>query len=301
MRNNLSILIPVYREDCTRQVEALWRLCCKACGQHPGFRFELIAGDDGSGDEQALEVNRRINELSGCRFVAFEENRGAAAMRNHLARMAQYEWLLFLDCDMQLPDEQYIERFLQAPAVPLVNGGVRIAQQTGDMKHNLRYQYESRHEAEHTAEERQKEPYQSFRSTNFVIRRDTMLRCPFDESFKKSGYEDVALGRSLSHAGVELLNIDNALVMTQFEDNPAYMDKIDRSMRTLASHRDTLRGYSGLLDLVEGMPRWVAWMVSAAHRRVGPLLRSNLAGARPSLRWFNIYRVGLLTTLVHGS
>lgn len=301
MRNELSILIPVYREDCTQQVEALWRLCRNVCEHHHDFRFELIAGDDGSGDELSVAANQRINTLSGCRFIAFEENRGAAAMRNQLARMAQYGWLLFLDCDMQLPDEQYIERFLQAPDAQLVNGGIRIAPQEGNAAHNLRYQYESRHEAEHTAERRQQNPYLSFRSTNFMVSRETMLRCPFDESFKKSGYEDVALGRSLAEAGVDLLNIDNALVMTQFEDNAAYMDKIDRSMHTLADHRDTLRGYSNLLSLAEGMPRWMAWLVTAAHRCVGHLLRRNLAGTRPCLKLFNVYRVGLLTTLVHNS
>ena len=299
MRNELSILIPVYREDCTRQVEALWRLCHEASACHQGFRFEVIVGDDGSGDSTSVAANRRINMLPGCRFIAFSENRGAAAMRNLLARMASHEWLLFLDCDMQLPDNQYLERFLQAPDAPLVNGGIRIARQSGAASHNLRYLYESRHEGEHTAEQRQKRPYQSFRSTNFMVRRDVMLRCPFDENFKKSGYEDVALGRSLAVAGIQLQNIDNPLVMTAFEDNAAYMDKIDRSMHTLVEHRDTLRGYSGLLDLVERMPRWMGRAVAAVHGRVGPLLRRNLAGRRPTLLWFNAYRVGMLTTLIY--
>jgi glycosyltransferase involved in cell wall biosynthesis len=257
-------------------------------------------GDDGSGDEASVTANQRINQLSGCRFIAFEENRGAAAMRNLLARMASYEWLLFLDCDMQLPDDQYVERFLQAPDASLVNGGIRIARQEGELQHNLRYMYESRHEAEHTAEERQKKPYQSFRSTNFMVQRSLMLRCPFDESFRKSGYEDVALGRSLSFAVVDLLNIDNPLVMTKFENNAAYMDKIDRSMHTLSEHRDTLRGYSGLLSLVEGMPRWMGLVVGTVHKRLGHLLRRNLAGTHPCLRLFNAYRVGLLATLIHG-
>lgn len=299
MRNELSILIPVYREDCTRQVETLWRLCNKAGQLHRGFRFEIIVGDDGSSDETTVTANRRINEFSGCRFVAFEENRGAAAMRNLLARMACYEWLLYLDSDMQLPDEQYVERYLQAPEAALVNGGIRIAPQRDEAARNLRYQYERKHEAEHDAQHRQQTPYLSFRSTNFLISRETMLRCPFDESFKKSGYEDVALGRSLSVAGVDLLNIDNPLVMTDFETNSAYMNKIDRSLQILVEHRDVLRGYSGLLSVAEGMPRVLAWCLRLCHRCIGPALRRNLAGENPSLYLFNIYRVGQLVTILN--
>ena len=49
---------------------------------------------------------------------------GRAAVRNRLAQAAQYEWLLLLDSDSQLPDIQFLARYAASrpEALVLVGG-----------------------------------------------------------------------------------------------------------------------------------------------------------------------------------
>ena len=69
-------------------------------------------------------------------------------------------------------------------------------------------------ERSHYPAKRQKQRYQEFRSTNFMIRRDVFLQNPFDERFTKSGYEDVLFGKHLKHSNAAILHIDNPVTMT---------------------------------------------------------------------------------------
>jgi hypothetical protein len=216
-------------------------------------------------------------------------------MRNFLARESKYRWLLFLDCDMDIEDDQFIRRYLQGDHRGVVNGGIAIGM--GD-KGNLRFLYETESAPRHTASERNKRPYQSFRSANFLIEREVMLDCPFDERFKKSGYEDVMLGKQLRKKSVKILHIDNPNVMTDFESNPAYVSKIERSLRTLYQFRDELRGYSQLLTLAGGIHLApVRSAIRLWHRLFGSLERRNLCGNHPSLRLFKLYKLGYFMTI----
>lgn len=291
MKSELSILIPVYNGDCRRQVEALSRQA-EAIG---GLRYEIIVADDGSPDRSCVESCREVEHWPHCRFIDRGVNSGSAATRNFLARESKYKWLLFLDCDMEIECDRFILRYLEGDHQGVVNGGIAIG--AGD-KSNLRYLYETERAPHHTAEERNKRPYQSFRSANFLIEREVMLRCPFDERFKKSGYEDVMLGKQLRRKSVRMLHIDNPNVMTDFEDNSAYVSKIERSLRTLHQFRDELRGYSKLLTLVGGIHLApVRWTISLWHLLFGSLERRLLCSSHPSLTLFKLYKLGYYLSL----
>lgn len=291
MKSELSILIPVYNGDCRRQVEVLSGQA-EAIG---GLRYEIIVADDGSPDRSCVELCREVERWPHCRFIDRGVNSGSAATRNFLARESKYKWLLFLDCDMEIESDRFILRYLEGDHQGVVNGGIAIG--AGD-KSNLRYLYETESAPHHTAEERNKRPYQSFRSANFLIERKVMLDCPFDERFKKSGYEDVMLGKQLRKKSVRMLHIDNPNVMTDFESNSAYVSKIERSLRTLCQFRDELRGYSQLLTLVGGIHLApVRWVIRLWHRLFGALERRNLCGSHPSLRVFKLYKLGYFMTI----
>jgi cellulose synthase/poly-beta-1,6-N-acetylglucosamine synthase-like glycosyltransferase len=45
-------------------------------------------------------------------FKELDRNIGRARIRNRLADMAKYSTLLFMDCDSQVSDDQYINRYI---------------------------------------------------------------------------------------------------------------------------------------------------------------------------------------------
>lgn len=287
-KNELSILIPTYNTVCIGFVRQL-----QAIAEEAGIVYEIIVADDASTDRSCVEQNSLLNELEHCLYIIKEVNTGAAATRNFLARQSRYPWLLFLDCDMRLPDHRLFTRYLAPIDAPVVMGGISFGGDPDQSGANLRYLYETAEAPSHTAEKRQLRPYQSFRSCNFLIRRDTMLSCPFDERFKGSGYEDVMFGKQLKTAHIAIAHIDNPVLMTDYETNEDYVAKVERSLNTLHEFRHDLKGYSRLLTLADGIHiGLVRRCITLAHRLFGSMMRRNLCGHHPSLTIFKLYKLG---------
>jgi glycosyltransferase involved in cell wall biosynthesis len=258
--------------------------------------YEILVADDASPDQDAIRINRAINELPHCRYIVKEQNSGSAATRNYLGARSRYHWLLFMDCDIDIPDDRFLERYVKDEHEGVVNGGICIADDDRQ-RHNLRYLYEKNAEPAHSAEKRQADRYHEFRSTNFMIEREAFEACPFDERFKRSGYEDVLFGKTLKQQGVSITHIDNPVMMTEFESNPDYVKKIERSLQTLYTFRNELRGYSRILTFDTGIHIGaVRGMIRLWHRLFGALERRNLCSERPCLKVFNIYRMGYYLT-----
>ena len=259
--------------------------------------YEILVADDASPDKDAIERNQAINTLPHCRYIVKEQNTGAADTRNFLGRNSRYRWLLFMDCDIVIPDGHFLERYVTDGHEGVVNGGICIVD-NNSLRHNLRYLYEKSAEPTHTAERRQSNRYHEFRSTNFLIDREVFKASPFDERFTRSGYEDVLFGKILKQRKVPITHIDNPVMMTSFETNPDYVTKIERSMRTLHTFRQELKGYSRILTFDSGIhiPA-IRSLIRLWHRAFGSWERRNLCGANPILRVFALYRLGYYLTI----
>ena len=258
----LSILIPIYNSVCVNQVKEL-----SAQAQKLNVDYEIIVADDASPLKDATQGNEVINDMPNCQYIIKPTNTGSAATRNFLAAKSRYPWLLFIDCDVEISTPSFLYTYLLYidKDYDVINGGIAVADNPL-MNSNLRYIYEKRAEADHTAARRQKQRYQEFRSTNFMIRRDVFLQNPFDERFTKSGYEDVLFGKHLKLNGISILHIDNPVTMTEFETNPDYVLKTERNLRTLYQFRSDLRGYSRLLTLVSGIHiSAILWLMRLWH------------------------------------
>lgn len=293
MKHELSVLIPTYNGDCRQQVTLL----CRQAQQLPGLKYEIIVADDGSTDRRMAELCREVEQLPGCRFIDRGVNSGRAAIRNFLAREAQYEWLLFMDCDMSIPSPDFVRNFLDCQAHDMVYGGYIVGE--GE-KSNLRYRYEKACEPQHRAEKRREHPFLHFHTCNFMVRREVMLAHPFDERFRHYGYEDVLFGRQLREAGISISHIDNPAGFFCFEDNAHFVSKTEEGLRTLYEFRDDLRGYSQMLTAVEGgiIGRLQA-PIRLWHRLFGQLERRNLCGPHPSLHVFKLYKLGYYLSINH--
>ncbi|MDE5949125.1 MAG: glycosyltransferase [Prevotella sp.] len=291
----ISILLPVYNHVCISLVRELHQQA-EACG----VVHEIIVADDGSTDTTKIEANRDIGDIPCCTYIVRETNAGRAAIRNFLARSAVSEWLLFLDCDVDLPDADFIRRYVDAAGEDVIDGGVCTDRDTVRWQGNLRFAYERASEPRHVAIERAAMPYRCFRTTNFMVRRAVILAYPFDERFRFYGYEDVLFGKRLKEERCTIRHIDNPVVIGEMEPNGIFLEKTEEALRTLYMFRDELRGYSDLLDLAERLCRFIpGWLLHMFYSLVGPLLRRNLIGGHPNLTAFGLYRLGYYLSLTN--
>ena len=294
-KKELSILIPNYNNVCVELVTVLQQQA-----EALGIDYEIIVADDASPQKDTIPQNQPINDLPHCQYIIKETNTGSAATRNYLGEQSQYHWLLFLDCDIIIPNDHFLERYMSDTHAGVVNGGICIVDDD-TLSHNLRYIYEKDAEPAHTAEKRQANKYHEFRSTNFMIEREVFEACPFDERFTRSGYEEVLFGKMLKQQQIPVTHIDNPVMMTKFETNPDYVTKIERSTRTLHTFRNELRGYSRILTFDSGIHiSAVRWIIRLWHRIFGNMERRNLCGSRPILKLFALYRLGYYLALPKG-
>jgi len=288
----LSILIPTYNDLCVKLVSDL-----RQQAETSGIMYEILVGDDGSTDANVVKENRQIELWEHCRYLIQSQNIGRSAIRNYLANEAQYDHLLFIDSDMTMVRTDFINKYIQTE-VDVIDGGVSIGGDAETLKGNLRYLYEKSSEHEHTADMRQKNPYQDFHTANFLIRRDLMLSHPFDERFRYYGYEDVLFGKQLHADHITITHIDNPMGFCTFESNPDFVCKTEEGLRTLHLFRDELRGYSRLLTFINGIHiSLILVAIRLFHCIFGRLIRHNLCGSHPSLRLFSLYKLGYFLNL----
>ena len=283
----LSILIPTYNDLCVDLVQALQQQATLLA-----IDYEIIVADDGSTCSEVITANRAINQLSHCRLLECQKNSGRAAIRNFLIHQAQYEWLLFIDSDMVVCREDFIQQYINTDG-DVIYGGIVVRSVD---KHNLRALYEKSREDQHTLERRQQSPYHDFHTANFMVHRDIMQKHPFDERFRYYGYEDVLLGKHLQQDNITIHHIDNPLSFEIYETNEAFVRKTEEGLHTLHQFREELRSYSRLLDFVEQHPV-IVMLVRLWHRMTAKWERRHLCGNTPNLTIFSLYRLGYYLTL----
>lgn len=294
MIHEISILIPTYNDNCTNVVKQLHEQA-ETIG---GLKYEILVGDDGSTNQSVLNANSAINSLSNCRYIINSTNRGRAAIRNSLAEMAAFNWLLFIDCEVNCP-AGFLQTYLKIPeTTEVAYGGVAIGGNPEKWKNNLRYKYERKEEKKHAVDVRLKRPAYSFRTTNFIIRKDIILHHPFCEKIKTYGYEDVLFGKSLMYAGVHIHHIDNPVEMYHYEDNDTYIRKMEEALNTLRTFQNELIGFSPLLGLEQTLNIIkVSSVIRLLFSLISKYLRHNLCSNNPSLLFFKAYKLGFFLSI----
>lgn len=285
---SLSILIPTYNNRCLELVRDL-----QEQAEEAGIDYEIVVADDGSSDQDAIAANRDINSLPGCRLDEQPENMGRARIRNHLARQARHEYLLFIDSDMKVKSSHFLRRYLECCPAPVADGGIVVGGDPHLLRNNLRYRYEKAAEKRFTAERRQQAPHHNLHTANLLVRRDIMAAHPFDSRFRHYGYEDVLFGKHLQKSDIPVVHIDNPLGFETFETNAEFVGKCEEALRTLYEFRDSLRGFSSMLSTAESRTvRMVTPLIRLWHAAWGKRERSSLCGNHPSLLVLKIYKLG---------
>lgn len=300
---DLSILLPSYNNVCVPLVQALQRQADALRGKlDKPFRYEIIVADDGSTDAACIDTNRVIGDMLHCRYLRMKQNVGRAQIRNVLISESSGDYVLLIDSDLFLCDDNYLYKYATSTA-DVVYGGTRIGGEglamvdneanTENLKGNLRYIYEKKAEPSHRAVFRQLRPNQEISVCNLYARRDIMEAHPFDSRFKAYGYEDVLFGKRLAESGIEVTHIDNPVLINEFEPNSVFVKKTEEAILTLCRFEQDLEGYSNLKTKVTTLGRYIPLSLFRLwHRIMKNKEKRNLTGPKPSLLLFKLYKLG---------
>ncbi len=294
----LSICIPVFNVSVAELTRALVgqaaKLECKS---------EILLFDDGS-ELEWREANRGLAQLPGVVYYEPDGNIGRAAIRNLLARRAQFEHLLFLDADSALVSDRFLEHYLEhACQHKVVCGGtLYAAEPPADPSQWLRYRYGKAHE-QLTAEERHKRGF-AITANNFLIRRELLLEVPFREQIRQYGHEDTVLGYDLYRQGINIHHIENPVEHTGLETSAIYLQKTERAIENLWWLAKTVLPEKAFIDhssllkarvMADGL--WLTPLLGALFALTAPTLRSQLNGPNPKIALFQLYKLGYLFRL----
>ncbi len=293
----LSILIPVYNFDIRPLVRDLQQQAAQLA-----MPVEILCFDDAS-ESKFQGQNAAVSELPGVYYHLLPNNLGRARIRNLLAREAQHDYLLFLDCDSAVPDSSYLRTYADAlaPDTLLYGGRVYQAEPPSDPALLLHWEYGRRREAL-SAEERQEQPYHSFMTNNFLIPRQLFQAIGFDERLRQYGHEDTLFGMELRQRAVPIKHLDNPLLHSGLEPAEAFLHKSQQALENLAFlHLQGSGIEARLLTWALRLRRSSgAQLLLGAWPLLEPALRRQLCSSWPQLRLFDLYKLGLLLRYLRG-
>ena len=288
----LSILIPTKDYDCHRLIKELHRQ-----GQALDIPFEILVGEDGTSAAN-LNLNNTSDNLPNYRRIVKTHNIGRAKMRNLLALESRYSNLIFIDSDAIVEKSDFLAIYAEAlKSYSVVCGGLYHADKCPNNNCSLRYRYEKETDKKRDALTRSKAPYDRFATFNFAIKKDIFVAILFDDSITRYGHEDTLFGKELEKRGIKIKHIENRLLHNGLEDNATFLAKTEQALFNLKEMKDKI-GETPLLIAVHKLQKFhLEGLFMAFWKRCKGILKKNLLGNKPSLKIFNIYKLGYYISL----
>ncbi len=292
----ISILIPTYNYNVFSLAENLQKQC-----ENADVAYEILVLDDASTDKNSLEENSKINSLKQCSFQILDKNIGRSKIRNLLAEKAKYDWLLFLDADTFPSNPEFIAKYLTAfsEESSVVFGGIEYPK-NNSKNFSLRYKYGTERESL-SLSDRLKNPYRSFITMGFAIKKEVFHEIKFNEKLAGYGYEDSVFGYELQKNKIPLLHIDNPVVHLNLETNEEFIKKSQLALQNLLNFHNHDSIDSETVKILKTYLKLKKWNLLFAARGFFTVFKNpalkNLTSPKPSLFLFDLYRLGYLSSL----
>jgi len=287
----LSILIPIYNHKATKLVTELHTQCNKA-----KIEFEIILFDDYS-KETYREDNRKLAGLFKVSYLEMSENYGRSKIRNMLAKNARYDKLLFLDCDSKIVYKKFIKKYLEAITNHKVVYGGRVypKKPPKSKSKQLHWKYGTRRESP-PAKKRNKNPYLSFQSNNFLIDRSLFLQYKFDNSISQYGYEDLVLATQFQNEKIQVLHIDNPIKHAGIEKTEVFLKKQKRAIDNLIELRSQNKiMYTRLYRAYDKLKRRkVIPLFLKIYAQIEQRIETSLKSENPRLFYLDLWKLKYL-------
>jgi len=242
----ISVCIPVYNRSVCQLVGALVDELEQKC-----LPIEVVLYDDGS-DEAFHQINKNLANNNSVAYFRSEQNYGRSFSRNRLAEMSEAEYLLFLDCDSLLIDDGFLEKYSNALPAEVLCGAHIYAESVvkGCKMHHI---YGRRCEVS-SLNLRNEQPYKSFYSSNFLIKRKLFKQIKFNEEIAEYGHEDTIFGIELKRRGISVVHFDNPVFNNTLDHDREFVQKQLSAVRNLVKMKadyPELYEYSSMLKLFE--------------------------------------------------
>lgn len=292
----LSICIPVFNFDVRELVDAL-----KKEIEKNDIDAEIILIDDASNDQfKAINggLQSRVKD-----FILLGKNIGRSKIRNLFLQYAKGDYLLFLDCDGKIINSDflgiYTETLQKDTKIGVLYGGRTVVRNLVDKKYILRWKFAVERENLPVAM-RNKKPYLSFQTNNFIIKKETLDKIKFNPEFENYGYEDLLFAMDLKSEHIQIHHIDNPIFNNDLENNEIYLAKVEESVESLAKmlKMDSLRHKISEIKLVKAynllQTIHLEFIFLSFFNFLEKRITRNLLSGYPNLKNLDLYKLGLL-------
>lgn len=291
----ISICIPIYNFNVTELVKTLSyqskRLNCPS---------EIILIDDCS-DIAYKKINESI--CSNENYIQLDKNIGRAAIRNRFLEYAKYEHLLFLDCDMVVPSDNFLIRYVESirthPNNLICGGKKYLDSPPKERTEMLRWKYGVKRECK-SCEERSLNPNKSFITSNFVIPKNILNTIRFDERLSEYGHEDTLFGYELKKRSFKIIHIDNPVLSVDLINNFDYISNTEKAIGNLIKIIEFTNYDKDFIEDVKLLRLYyklykVRKLIAILFILFKPFIKYTLSKGFVNLYVFDFYKFGILT------
>lgn len=292
----VSVCIPIYNFNSSALVSDL-----KYEIELNRLPVEIILIDDASAAKFRL-VNKIFDDKT-IRYFQLNDNLGRSKIRNLFLEKASGEYLIFLDCDCKIISSHFLQNYFKFindnPGTKVLYGGRSIQKQKPELNKILRWNFANLRE-NLSLEKRQKKPFLSFQTNNFLTERAVFEAIQFNENLNNYGYEDLQFALDLKDAGIEIKHINNPVLNIDLETNEKYLEKVEESILSLASMLKDPQNRSKIktIKLVKAYLLLEKTGLKFLFIKFFNLRRkiwySKLAEQNTSLIYLDLYKLGLL-------
>lgn len=294
----ISVCIPIYNFDVTNLVE---ELCLQL--KKINVPSEIVLIDDSS-DTVFKEKNEAVCIQHN--YTKLEKNIGRAAIRNLFLKYAKFDHLLFLDCDSKIAKDDFLATYIKTiknnPNHILCGG--RVYKKTPPTRNKrLRWKYGRIRESK-PSNVRNKNPYKSFMTHNFVIKKSILKTVGFDERLTSYGHEDTLFGFHLKKKNVQVMHIHNPILNGDLETNSSYVlsaekanDNLIKILGFLEYDKEFIKDVS-LLKIYFKAVKFKG-LIRLVFKVLKPLLKKMLVLGFVNLYLFDFYKLGILTLKIN--
>lgn len=284
----LSILIPIYNYKVVKLVKALKKQCDKA-----KIKYEILCLDDGSKSKIKYE-NSVLSSYFGINYTELSENLGRARIRNWLAKIAAFDNLLFLDCDSKVIKKDFISNYLKyINDFEVIAGGRIYSPKSPRAKSKkLHWLYGSKRESKN-AKNRQKNIINYFHSNNFLVKREIVIKYPFDEKIDGYGYEDILWAKHLFEKGISINHINNEIEHLGLEKKDVFLKKTKKSIENLKKiNAENTKIQTRLMSLLATLQKYRLEKLVLSYCKKNKLkIERNLLSDNPNLYYLDLYKI----------
>jgi len=289
----LSICIPIYNFDVRPLVTALAKQM-----ENINKELELVLIDDAS-DIEFKDINE--STCNPYNYIKLSNNIGRSSIRNLFLEYVKYSYLLFLDCDSLIIDDNFLMNYIQQIEITeeqIICGGRVYQYKSPGRERMLRWKYGHQKESQ-SAEHRALAPNNSFMTNNFIVKKYLLEKIRFDERLKDYGHEDTLFGYELLKEHIHIVHINNPVDNGDIEDNQLFMEKTEKGIKNLVLINEYMHHDPQLIQMVKllRVAKKVAslkmqWLVLLIFNLLKRPMRYTLLHGLISLLIFDFYKLG---------